>query len=70
MFGWVKKLFDNSDPISEELDRRIAAADARIAAKEQILSNLQQSVDEKKAEVQVLKDRVNRMEKTLKRGEN
>ena len=70
MFDWLKKLLDDSDPVSDELDRRIAAADARIAAKEQILKDLTDSVSEKKAEVEALKDRVKRSEKTLKREEN
>ncbi len=67
IFNWFR---NSKDSDFDELDQKIAAADARIAAKEEILKNLQESVERKTAEVEVLKETVNRYQNTLKRGKN
>jgi uncharacterized coiled-coil protein SlyX len=70
MLDWLKNLISPSDPLSDELDRRIAEADARIAAKEKIFKDLTDSVNKKTVEVERLRDKINRQEKTLKKNLN
>ncbi len=70
MLNWIASLFNNSDPEADELDRRIAAADARIAAKQAYLEQLKTDVEEKKEVAKSLRDTVSRYEKAVKQREN
>jgi uncharacterized coiled-coil protein SlyX len=69
MFNWLFRK-NKTDVLSDELDRKIAAVEARIAAKEKIAKNLEESIAQKEATVKRLKDRISRGQKAMKRNQN
>lgn len=56
--------------IESHLDALEKASDERIAAKEHKLKDLEESINQKKVDIEQLRDKVNRQEKSLKRFEN